>query len=82
MEHVAYFLPPCHLVLWFKKDFHAQEPKKSGTLGRVGMRDVYWKHIVESKKRLSEENPDKSKHEILGLARAESGTQIQHQVFQ
>ena len=43
------------------------------------MRDVYWKHIAESKKRLTDENPTKSKYEILGMARAESGTEIQHQ---
>ena len=39
--------------------------------GRVGMRDVYWKHITEAKERLQEQNPEDSKKEILAKARKE-----------
>ena len=39
--------------------------------GRVGMRDVYWKHIFEAKERLKEQNPGDSKKEILAKARKE-----------
>ena len=43
----------------------------NGVMGRVGMRDVYWKHIAEARKRLQETNPDASKKDVLNLARKE-----------
>ena len=35
------------------------------------MRGAFWTHIRESKQRLQEEHPDKSKTDILQMARAE-----------
>lgn len=40
------------------------------------MREAYWEHIQEAKKRLADAHPDKSKYEILGMAREESQTQV------
>lgn len=42
-----------------------------GVPGRVGMRDVYWRHIQEAQKRLQESNPGVGKKEILNMAREE-----------
>lgn len=39
------------------------------------MRDVYWKHIMESKERIAKENPSMSKYEALGKARDEYNSQ-------
>ncbi len=39
--------------------------------GRVGMRDVFWKHITEAKSRLAAEHPTATKTAVLEMARAE-----------
>lgn len=47
-----------------------KNPAKS-VPGRVGMRDVFWKHITEAKSRLAVEHPNASKTAILEMAREE-----------
>ena len=39
------------------------------------MRENYYKHLTEARERLAKENPEMSKYEVLGKARAELGAQ-------
>lgn len=52
------------------------EAKKPGTKGRAGLREAYWNHIDEARKRLKLEHPDLSKTEILKMARDEFNPQF------
>ena len=49
-----------------------------GVPGRVGMRDVYWRHIHEAQKRLQESNPGIGKKEVLNMARDECGPKLSY----
>ena len=49
-----------------------QERKRPGTMGKVGMRKDYWDFMDAARERLSERHPEKSKREILSMARKET----------
>ena len=44
---------------------HVQEEPRRGTLGRVGLRDSYYKHISEVSQRLRADHPTLTKREAL-----------------
>lgn len=56
----------CHLI---------RLEAKPGCKGRVGLRDVFWKHINEAKDRLREEDPSLTKTQALDLARQQPSPQ-------
>lgn len=43
-----------------------------GAIGKVGLRKDFWEHMGAARERLAERHPEKSKREILAMAREES----------